>query len=373
MLPFLGLATTYNVRANFHLTGNEYGKYGTSYGLQILIIDKTGPTPGNNWEQRLSNINWGEADNLESLWESLTDLSGRETNKADESGNEEPTSKTLFVPYTPARLKGGKAHPAPIVESASMAAVLPPEVTYRPHLSREIVNEGRLSDIQLERVIYAGQRHELRLSDGSRAGYYVGDGTGVGKGRILAGIILDNFNQQRKRAIWLTVNNDLLESTRRDLNGLGANIPLARINDYAAADEITLPEGVIFSYSSLISAAKNGARRSDQIQRWLGTDAVVIFDEAHKAKNALAGGRGEPTQTGQAVIDLQDPERVAEYRIVYSSATGATDIRNMAYMTRLGLWGDQTSFPAGFSQFLTDIEACGVGAYLRGAPLADQG
>jgi hypothetical protein len=25
-------------------------------------------------------------------------------------------------------------------------------------------------------------------------------------------------------------------------------------------------------------------------------------------------------------------------RVVYSSATGATDVRNMAYMTRLGLW-----------------------------------
>jgi NTP hydrolase family protein len=41
----------------------------------------------------------------------------------------------------------------------------------------------------------------------------------------------------------------------------------------------------------------------------------------------------------QAVIDLQDPERNPDYRVVYSSATGATDVRNMAYMVRLGLWG----------------------------------
>ena len=53
-----------------------------------------------------------------------------------------------------------------------------------------------------------------------------------------------------------------------------------------------LPRGVIFSsYSSLIAAAKTGEKRLDQIQRWLGSDGVVIFDEAHKAKNALAGGR----------------------------------------------------------------------------------
>jgi hypothetical protein len=61
------LATTYNVRANFHLSGNKYGTYETSYGPQILIIDKAGATPGNNWEQRLSNINWGEPDNLKAF------------------------------------------------------------------------------------------------------------------------------------------------------------------------------------------------------------------------------------------------------------------------------------------------------------------
>ena len=102
-----------------------------------------------------------------------------------------------------------------------MAAVTPPDITYRPHLAPEIVSEGRLSDIQLERVIYAGQRHEQRLPDGSRAGFFVGDGTGVGKGRVLAGIIADNWNQNRQRAIWLSVNNDLLESARRDLTDLG--------------------------------------------------------------------------------------------------------------------------------------------------------
>lgn len=138
---------------------------------------------------------------------------------------------------------------------------------------------------------------------------------------------------------------------------------LGRINDYPAAAEITLPQGVIFSsYSSLIAAAKTGEHRIDQIQKWLGTDAVVIFDEAHKAKNALASGFGEPTLTGQAVIDLQDPERNPDYRVVYSSATGATDVRNMAYMVRLGLWGIGTSFPGGSQEFMQEIESGGVGA-----------
>jgi hypothetical protein len=41
------------------------------------------------------------------------------------------------------------------------------------------------------------------------------------------------------------------------------------------------PRGVIFSsYSSLIAAAKTGEKRIDQIQRWLESNGVVIFDEA---------------------------------------------------------------------------------------------
>jgi len=145
-----------------------------------------------------------------------------------------------------------------------MAAVLPPDITYRPHLAPEIITRGLLSDIQLERVIYAGQRHEQRLADGSRAGFFVGDGTGVGKGRILAGIIADNWNQGRQRALWLSVNNDLLESTRRDLKDLGLRrIPLARINDFSAAGEIALPRGVVFKLLLFPHLSKPRTVRSD--------------------------------------------------------------------------------------------------------------
>src|SRR5258708_2497488 len=333
------IACLCNVRANLTLDGKEYAKYGAAPDVQILVIDKTGATPGANWQEQLKQISWGSATTLEDAWEALKHLVEPLPIPDDDPDDSEP-SGNLFVPYVPAKLKGGRPHPAVIVESASMAAVVPPDITHRPHLAPEIVTEGRLSDIQLERVVYAGQRHEQRLPDGSRAGFFVGDGTGVGKGRILAGIIADNFNQGRERALWLSVNNDLLEATRRDLIDLGLeSIPLARINDYSAKEEITLPRGVLFSsYSSLIASAKTGEKRMDQIQQWLGSDAVVIFDEAHKAKNALASGFGEPTLTGQAVIDLQDPERNPDYRVVYSSPTDPTPVRTMPYIVRLALF-----------------------------------
>lgn len=438
------VAARYTVRANLSLPGQEYGKFGTVFDNQIIVIDKTGPTPGATWEEQITNIRYGTVESLEEALELLepiakdrpgigeiryqkqatismrppaaqteepqaalqdlpdaitqpqasaatdseaepvstptTPLTNPTTsltaqspstieeeeqpiiNQESEEGEEQP-DEAIFVPYRPAMLRGGVAHPAEIVEAASMGAIYPPPITYRPHLPIRIVDEGLLSDLQLERVIYAGQAHEQRLPNGARGGFMVGDGTGVGKGRILAGIIVDNWFQGRRRSLWLSVNNDLMDAALRDLTDLGVRVPLARINDYLPAQEITLPEGVIFSsYSSLISTAKTGERRLDQLQRWLGMDGLVIFDESHKAKNALASGRGEPTQTGQAVIDLQDAERNPEYRFVYSSATGATEVRNLVYMTRLGLWGDGTGFSGGFSEFMVEIDSGGVGA-----------
>ena len=137
----------------------------------------------------------------------------------------------IFVPYKPAMLTGGVEHPALIVESRSMGSVYPPPITYRPHLPRRVLKRGLLSALQMERVCYAGQAHEQRLPDGARGGFFVGDGTGVGKGRILAGIIVDNWFQGYDRAVWLSVNNDLMDSARRDLNDLGVRVPLHKIND----------------------------------------------------------------------------------------------------------------------------------------------
>ena len=52
---------------------------------------------------------------------------------------------------------------------------------------------GALSNMQMETVVYAGMRHATQLPNGTTAGFFLGDGVGLGKGRQLAGIILDNW------------------------------------------------------------------------------------------------------------------------------------------------------------------------------------
>lgn len=43
--------------------------------------------------------------------------------------------------------------------------------------------------------------------------------------------------------------------------------------------------------------------------------------------------------------------RLPEARVIYCSATGASEPRNLGYMVRIGLWGAGTSF-VDFREFL---------------------
>lgn len=392
------MAARYTVIANVSLPRNLFAKSGTAFDTQLIVIEATGPTTGESWPEQLGCISYGAAATLTEVYQlgssrtpatratSLPPPSSTYVPLVPQPAAASPVSVASsvpvtpsqdaliphedrdgngFVPYVAARLRGGAEHPAQLVETASMAAVTPPPITYRPSLPPEVVIDGLLSNTQLERVCYAGQRHEQRLPSGARAGYILQDGTGAGKGRVLAAVILDNFFKGRRRSLWLSISNQLLESTRRDLTALGASdISLCQLNDYDVKQEIALGDGVLFcSYSTLISRAKHGDRtRMEQILEWLGDEGVVIFDESQRAQHAFASGNGEPTLTGQAVVDLQDHVARPNLRFVYSSATTVTEVSHMAYMSRLGLWGIDTSFPGGFTEFLSEIEQGGVGS-----------
>lgn len=43
----------------------------------------------------------------------------------------------------------------------------------------------------------------------------------MGKGRTIAGILYENYLQHRKKAIWLSVSNDLKVDAERDLRDVG--------------------------------------------------------------------------------------------------------------------------------------------------------
>lgn len=280
----------------------------------------------------------------------------------------------VYASYTPAKLTitGAKKHPAPLVESSAMSAVSSPELHYKPKLDQKIIDSGALSDAQLENISYAGQAHEQMLPDGERKGYFIGDGTGVGKGRQLAGIILDNFNQGRTKAVWVSAKKELFEDAVRDWSDLGGD-PSKLLNYSSEAVKKKLSstnDGILFvTYDTLKGASKSGGsekvKHLDVIERWLGNDfdGVIVFDESHKMANLKPSqkgfGKAKASETAIAGDKFQSDMKNA--RVVYASATGATNVENLAYARRLGLWGEGSQF-ADETEFITKIGSSGIAA-----------
>ncbi|XP_059661911.1 protein FORGETTER 1 isoform X2 [Cornus florida] len=166
---------------------------------------------------------------------------------------------------------------------------------------------------------------------------------------------------------WISVGSDLKFDSRRDLDDVGAMcVEVHALNKlpYSKLDSksVGVREGVVFlTYNSLIASSEKGRSRLQQLVQWCGPefDGLVIFDECHKAKNLVPEAGSQPTRTGEAVMEIQ--ARLPEARVIYCSATGASEPRNMGYMVRLGLWGAGTCF-IDFRDFLVALEKGGVGA-----------
>lgn len=482
-----GLKKEYNVRANVRIDGSNYRKYGTTFDIQMVVIDKTGPTKGTTLTGEFKNLNEipkalegirndrtrtesnaavagreaavlatdgqrtvrptvsdgrdepvvvgrnagdtgsravGLADrrdlgvgagpdggtqnvrNADQRVRSVHDRSldgvsaesrssaevgdgsrgnagvlesggsdslqldrvrvGRGVKKSQaELKNNADNTYTEYVPKK-AKVKGAKKHPAKLVESAAMAAVDPPNVTYTPHLSEELVKSGALSDAQLENIIYAGQSHEQVLPDGKRRGYFIGDGTGVGKGRQIAGVIVDNYNQGRKKALWISGNQNLFPDAKRDLQDLGFDLKKVKLlNKFKAGSTIDMDDGVIFAGYDTVKMDMEKGGRLKQLTDWLGKDfdGVIVFDEAHNMAKGTAqsGKRGKTKPSAKALAGIRLQDALPNARVLYASATGAEKVSDYAYLTRLGLWGAGTAFND-VNDFIEKISAGGLAA-----------
>jgi hypothetical protein len=292
----------------------------------------------------------------------------------------------VYLPYRPSRIEFATAgeHPTALVESVAMGSIAGPVPTYVPHLPERTVTERMLSSSQLETVVYAGHAWGqtipgkfipakegvgLTLSEDGREyrkGYFLGDGTGAGKGRQIAACILDQWLQGRRRAIWLTKNEQLLEDARRDWAALGGmSADIQPLSAWKIDERLTLSEGVLFVTYPTLRSQREETTRLQQILRWARPefDGVIAFDEAHEM-GGVAGGEGalgakKGSQQGIAGVLLQN--NLPGARVLYASATGASEVNNLAYAVRLGLWGPETAF-ADREQFITQIRSGGIAA-----------
>ena len=408
-----------SVRTSIRLS-DAYGKHGTGVAVRIFVLDKigSGTVPAilgqANVRELIANLvvpprsALGSATGVPpkragavSLFRSIkaksvpTPRTFRATVRNDVlpvaySALETPAplleQTGVYLPYRPSRIvfEAAGEHPTALVESVAMGSIPAPIPTHAAHLPERTVSERMLSSSQLETVVYAGSAWDQDIAGRFRPdkegvghlidetgaryrkGFFLGDGTGAGKGRQIAAVILDNWLAGKRRAIWITKNEALLEDARRDwsaLGGLTADVqPLSATKIDAS---LSLAEGVLFVTYPTLRSTRGDATRLQQIIEWAGPDydGVIAFDEAHEM-GGVAGGEGamgtkKGSQQGITGVLLQN--NLPRARVIYASATGASEVNNLAYAVRLGLWGPETAFP-GREQFISAIRQGGIAA-----------
>ena len=204
-----------------------------------------------------------------------------------------------------------------------------------------------------------------------RRGWFLGDGTGAGKGRQVAGILLDNWLKGRRRAVWISKSDKLIEDAQRDWSALGHErllvTPLSRFRQGTPIRLERRHPVHDLRHAALRRARRQGfARATDR--RMVGRrdfDGVIVFDESHAMQNA-AGGKGErgdqaASQQGRAGLRLQ--HALAERARSSMSRRPAPPRFTTSPMPSASGSGAARTFPSPRArEFVEAIEAGGVAA-----------
>ena len=228
---------------------------------------------------------------------------------------------------------------------------------------------------------------------GKGKGFILGDQTGIGKGRVCAGI-LRWAKKNGKTPIFVTMLPDLYADMMRDLNDIGVQDfhPFITNSDISGKNALVAPDGSALSapkpkaYKSAVSYIKENNRLPDeydavfttykQLQSVKGVpserqvmldalrkDAVLVLDEAHNAGGA----------SSSIGLYMRDYTEQMSGGVLYSSATYAKrpDVMSLYNKTDITMIGSQAELEettrAGGLPMQQVISAMltGSGQYLR--------
>jgi len=198
-------------------------------------------------------------------------------------------------------------------EPPAFACVSAPSITFQapPHLAAA-AERGALTERQLSTVRLACQA----LLQPPHA-FFLGDGPGCGKTRVLAGVAAC----QELPVVWLVPNAQLARQALAEAESMGLALPSSlHVRSYAQLGAFEAPPAF-----------------------------VLLLDEAHLCRHACG--------TSERAALLQ--ERAAA--VLYSTATPASDAASLGYMSRLRLWGAGTGF-ADFPSLRRALGRWGAGA-----------
>lgn len=190
-----------------------------------------------------------------------------------------------------------KEHPIKICQTVSMSCVPIVQIT------SEIENDYKdnLSTFQLETI--------LKIKDCLKKNkpFLLGDGTGTGKGRILAAVV----RELGLKTLWISSSLKLEKSAKVELE-----LVFGDKNDY----------NVLFaSYTSV------KYKFNDVVEFLREGENLVILDECHQMRNC--------SSTKKIIDKLLNMTT----KICYSSATIASSIKHLLYLNKMDLWGSKTS------------------------------
>ena len=376
---------------------------------------------------------------------------GSDLDTVDATSNWVPTVDSHIV-------KGKRVN---LMETVSLAVIPSPDVSdvniNIPAQFLDLYSDAQKKAVRLILRAHEGFIEPEVVGDTApRRGFYLGDDTGVGKTWMIAGSIIHNQNEGRKKHIMLTQTqqliNDFLEAfpiaggdvsttfnindtkratgvmistyatlagKERDVTRLSEMLEFATgrkppesllqpqtdvelisfgdlprtfelaYNKYTNGD--TLPDEVAdlmkrydqwrqhtrrFAFSAsdapsewtdeyegilqkadALLAAEGGQTPHEWMERAKQFDGVIVFDEAHAMKNDKSTKEKDATATAEKGKLLG--RLLPNARIIYASATGTTEIANLSYMERLGIWGRGKPF-ANADSFIMEMDRGGI-------------
>ena len=267
------------------------------------------------------------------------------TDDADDGAPELNETENLYVPYV--SLCHGPPHPTPPVTTSTLDNARL-QIDPLKFLHPEILSNDAFSNCQRDALAYIRRIHL------GKEAFFLSDGPGVGKGRMIAGAMLNHlkWNPGCKKYIIVTARSELEYDFERDLKAVkwklaGRDaIPLVNLKNVPIGKAVPQNNAILFmTYATLWSRGSmvNGVRKTRLAQaiEWANRggkefSGVMAFDESHSAS------RDPKSPSSVSMVDLQNGLPSAS--VLYASATPWSSFDDLCSLVRLGIWGAGTEY-----------------------------
>ena len=209
------------------------------------------------------------------------------------------------------------AHPTKLRESATLRALHSRPITF------ELCAEGwseRVSDVQRSTL------EQMCQSLNENGVFLLGDGTGVGKGRVLAGAIKEYLARHgtEVRCLWCSANRNLHNDASRDMRDVGAPEIRLFTSGVKACDNSTSTTAFV-SYGTI--AHDEEEECLSELISWMRQKPVrlLVLDEAH-----LLRRRSTSASRVQTLVNL-----CSQCHVVYSTATLASQPSHLRFVSHM--------------------------------------